>query len=170
MFKLKCKTILLTFIFVILIGCNTNTTKAVKPNLRSISFTADITYYNEIYTADCIIDKDGNLQVVMNSPDSLKGLLLEYSGNECKASYNGLVIDNAQSYLPVTSPVALLKDIIKNSEDAQVVQDNKKLIMKGKYKDNNYYLSLAPTGLPIAFYLPDYGMSVAFKNVAVLNE
>lgn len=167
---MKCKTILVTLIFVFLLGCNADTGNAVKPNLRSISFTADITYYNENYTADCTIDSNRDLKVVMTSPDSLKGLLLEYSGNKCKASYNGLVIDNAQSYLPETFLVKLLKDIIKTAENAQVVQDNKKIIMKGNYKGNNYYFSLAPTGLPIALDLPDYGMSVAFKNVAILNE
>ena len=106
----------------------------------------------------------------MTFPDSLKGLSLEYSGNNCKVSYNELVIDNAESYLPETFPVKLLKDIIKSAQKAEVVQDDKKIIMKGNYKGNNYYLSLASTGLPIALDLPDYGMSVAFKNVAVLNE
>lgn len=167
---MKCKTLLVSFLLVFLIACNADNSRVVKPNLQSISFTADITYYNENYTADCIIGSNGDLRVVMTSPDSLKDLSLEYSGNNCKVIYNELVIDNAESYLPETFPVKLLKDIIKSAEKAQVVQDDKKIIIKGNYKGNNYYLSLAPTGLPIALDLPDYGMSVAFKNVAVLNE
>lgn len=170
MLKLRCKTILLALIFVFLIGCNADTTKAVKPNLRSISFTVDITYYNESYTADCIIGSSGDFRVVMTSPDSLNGLLLEYSGNNCKVSYNELVIDNAESFFPQISPVKLLKEVITNSESAQLVQDDKKIIMKGNHNGKKYYLSLAPTGLPLALDFPDYGMSVAFKNVAVLNE
>ena len=167
---MKYKALFSAFVFVFLIGCSYDSGNTVNPNLRSISFTAEISYYNENYTADFTVEKSGDLSARIVSPDTLKGLVVEYHGNNSAIKYNEIIIDNAQSYLPQTFSISLIKNVIKDCEKAQASQSDKKIIIKGNYKGEKYYMTLAPTGLPLELDLPDYALKVAFKNISLLNN
>ena len=81
-------------LLLVLTGCNSNVSDP-KLNLNSISFTADISYYNENYIADCIINDDHDFSAKIILPENLTGLMITYNESTCNIEYNGMRIDNA---------------------------------------------------------------------------
>lgn len=165
---MKFKVISAALIFCFLLGCNSNTGSNVTVNLRSISFTTDIVYYNENYTADCIIDSGGTFVAMLTSPENLLGLTVEYNGDAYKLKYNGIKISNAESFLPENSAISLLRFILANAQNLTPVKNDKNYEIKGKYLGKDYTLIIAPTGLPILLKLPDFGLTVSFKKVSLI--
>ena len=157
------KFLVLVFVLLLLSGCKSKQETAV--NLRSISFCADITYYNENYNADCAIGNNGDFTAVITKPEALAGLSLEYSGDGCKLKYNGLEINNKQSFIPENCSLDILKNVLGDCENCILQNSNGNLRLDGKYGKYEYCLTVAPTGLPISLEIPDLGFKVAFKNV-----
>ena len=153
-----------------LTGCSgKNNSKPVRLNLRSISFTADVTYYNENYSAECIIDAYGGFVAMLTKPDSLSGLTFEFT-DTCKLKFNGIEIDNAERFLPQNSSFSLVNDIINSSEQLPVVKDGKNYVIHGEINGQKYSFVIAPSGLPISLSMTSYGLNADFKNVSIINK
>ena len=164
---MKLKILLPVFIILLFSGCKSN--EEAVMNLRSISFTSDITYYNENYSADCIIDSDGNFTALLTQPQSIAGLLLEYVGGECKIKYNGIEIKNSGSMLPANCSVDVIYNILNDCENTLHSADNGNIEARGEYGGHKYLLSASPGGLPISLEIPDMGITVSFKNVSYIK-
>ena len=163
--KLKLSVIPLILVF-LFSGCRSNNETAI--NLRSISFSADITYYNENYSADCLIDGEGNFVALITQPESIYGLSVEYTNGNCKIKYNDIEVENSQSLLPVNCAFDVIYNILKDCENTIVEADDENLKLTGEYVGFKYHLTAAPTGLPISLTISDMGISVDFKNVSYI--
>lgn len=166
---MKHKCFFVSFLLLFFL-CGCAATKPVNVNLSSISFSADIIYYNECYSCDCNIQSNGNLSVEMTAPENLKGLSVSYSGDTCKVNFNGMVIENANGFLPENSAITVLKDVLEFCNGKECESKNENLILRGNYKGSEYTFSASPSGLPISLEIPEKGIKVTFKNVTVKNQ
>lgn len=160
---------LLVFLFVIICGCKSNS-EPVSITMKSIAFVADITYYNDNYSCECEIDKDGNASILITAPENLKGISASFNGDTCSIKYNGLEINNADMLLPQNSAINIFKDVLKISVDGGEVKKNKNLVINGECNGNKYILTASPNGLPISLEIPEFGMIITFKNVTIIEK
>ena len=144
-------------------GCGSGETAAVS--LRGISFTADITYLNENYTADCLIENNGDFKAVMLTPESINGLEFLVSNSKSKLIFRGIEITDARRFLPQNSSVLLMIEALQNNENAYSSGENGNTRINGEVGGHAYILICSPAGLPISLAVADYGMTVVFKNL-----
>lgn len=159
--------IFLSLVIFLLCGCESKTTP-VRVNLNSISFSADITYYNESYSCDCAITKTGDLTVNITSPENLKDLSFAFSAETCKIMYAGMSVSCDEHFLPEASAVRVMSDILKKYDASECEKNERNLVINGTVDRKKFTLSVSPTGLPIFLQTPDLGMTVNFKNVTLI--
>lgn len=165
---MKNKVILAVLALALLIsGCKQVTDK-LELKLNSISFTADITYYNENYIADCVIDESGKFSAQLTSPENLTGLTLIYKDSECDIQYNGIKIDNAERFFPQNTSVGILNKVLSECKNDVTKSKKGNYELNGSFDGNDYTLVLAPTGLPISLQVSNFGMNVIFENVKII--
>lgn len=143
---------------------------AVTPVTSGISFTAELTYYNECFEADVTVAENGETDMEITSPDTIKGLVFHFNGEEITAKYAGLEYKADFKSLPEGACCARLYEILKDTfnEDVTVnLEENSYYIMRDS-KDISYKLYLGATGLPISAE-DNSGFTVNFKNVTILN-
>ena len=155
-------------LFLIISGCK-QSDKSIELKLNAISFTADITYYNENYIADCVINDEGDFSAQLTSPENLTGLKFSYNGTECIIEYNGIKIDKAENILPQSSAVGVINEIMKTVDGASITNGKGNYELKGSANGSDYTLTFAPSGLPISLQVSDLGMKVLFKNVKIVR-
>ena len=143
---------------------------AVTPVTSGISFTAELTYYNECFEADVTVAKNGETDMEITSPDTIKGLVLHFNGEEITAKYAGLEYKADFKSLPEGACCAILYEILKDTfnEDVTVNSEENSYYIMRDSKDISYKLYLGATGLPISAE-DNSGFTVNFKNVTILN-
>ena len=143
---------------------------AVTPVTSGISFTAELTYYNECFEADVTVAKNGETDMEITSPDTIKGLVLHFNGEEITAKYAGLEYRADFKSLPEGACCARLYEILKDTfnEDVTVNSEENSYYIMRDSKDISYKLYLGATGLPISAE-DNSGFTVNFKNVTILN-
>ena len=143
---------------------------AVTPVTSGISFTAELTYYNECFEADVTVAKNSETDMEMTSPDTIKGLVLHFNGEEITAKYAGLEYRADFKSLPEGACCARLYEILKDTfnEDVTVNSEENSYYIMRDSKDISYKLYLGATGLPISAE-DSSGFTVNFKNVTILN-
>lgn len=143
---------------------------AVTPVTSGISFTAELTYYNECFEADVTVAKNGETDMEITSPDTIKGLVLHFNGEEITAKYAGLEYKADFKSLPEGACCARLYEILKDTfnEDVTVNSEENSYYIMRDSKDISYKLYLGATGLPISAE-DNSGFTVNFKNVTILN-
>ncbi len=143
---------------------------AVTPVTSGISFTAELTYYNECFEADVTVAKNGETDMEITSPDTIKGLVFHFNGEEITAKYAGLEYKADFKSLPEGACCARLYEILKDTfnEDVTVNSEENSYYIMRDSKDISYKLYLGATGLPISAE-DNSGFTVNFKNVTILN-
>lgn len=165
------KKIISVLSLVILFLCACGEKKiSVTPVTSGISFTAELTYYNECFEADVTVAKNGETDMEITSPDTIKGLVLHFNGEEITAKYAGLEYKADFKSLPEGACCARLYEILKDTfnEDATVNSEENSYYIMRDSKDISYKLYLGATGLPISAE-DNSGFTVNFKNVTILN-
>ena len=167
---MKKITILVFLALLMFAGCKNSNTDDIQLNLKSISFNADITYYNENYAAECVINKYGGFTAKLTEPENLSGFTISYFDESCKIIYNDIVISNATNLLPQSCSVEIINEIFKDCQSGDIATEKGNYKVNGNLNGNRYILTSAPTGLPLSLEVPDFGMKVSFSNVTVINQ
>lgn len=143
---------------------------SVTPVTSGISFTAELTYYNECFEADVTVANNGETDMEITSPDTIKGLVFHFNGEEMTAKYAGLEYKADFKSLPESACCAKLYEILKDTfnEDVTVTLEGDSYYIMRDSKDLSYKLYLGATGLPISAE-DNSGFTVNFKNVTILN-
>ena len=147
-------------------GCKSKSATAAV-NFRSVSFVAEITYMNENYTANCVVDDAGGLTAVLTYPDNLAGFTAVLTDDDCRIEYNGISIGNFERF-PQSAVISLIKQIVDACNGAEATAKKKNFTVRGSIDEHQYTLKVSPGGLPISLSIPDIGMSVEFKNVTCI--
>lgn len=139
--------------------------KEVTPLLCGISFTADITYYNENYKGECTVSADGALTLKLTEPKDLSGYTVTLSKEGITAEYLGLSFTPTVNNMPASS---VLTDFYNCYYEAAFSDEDAKSTGDGyQLQDDEYTLWLTAMGLPQKAELPDESFCVYFYNVAV---
>lgn len=163
------KLICIVFVVLSLCGCSEKRS-SVKPVLKGISFNAEITCYNECYTAACAVSEDGAISAEVTSPDELKGLKFAVKNGDITTEFDGISATEKLKDLPVCGAYTAMIDVlcdVMNSEDP-VINDGNELFINAGTENGKYRLSIAPTGLPLSLEIPDQGFKMEFFD-AQLN-
>lgn len=166
------KKIIWVLSLTVLFLCACGENKAdITPVTIGISFTAELTYYNECYEADVTVAKNGETDMEITSPDTIKGLVFHFNGEKITAKYAGLEYKTDFKALPESACCTKLYEILKDTfrEDISVTLEGNSYYILRDSADLSYKLCLGATGLPISAEEKSSGFTVNFKNVTILN-
>ena len=166
------KKIISVLLFSVLFLCACGGEKInITPVTRCISFTAELRYYNECYEANVTVANNGETDMEIISPDTIKGLAFHFSGDEVTAKYAGLEYKADFKSLPEGVCCARLYEILEDTfnEDTTVTLEGDSYYIMRDSEDISYKLCLGATGLPISAEEKSTGFTVNFKNVTILN-
>ena len=166
---MKVKLFVLCVSFVILCGCSGK--GELSPILRGISFEADISYYNEKYVCDTIIDKDGNLTMNFKYPQDISDLKIFFNDGKAKIEYMGLTY-TPDDRMPAGSVAQTLYDIISDVEktDSTPIKDSENCMLDGRYNNTYFKFYFSPSGLPLSVLIPDDSFEIQFNNLTIINN
>ncbi len=168
--KKRLFSLFLCICFVMLL-CSCGSKKSVKPVLSSVSFQADIEYYNEKYTCDVVLDGDSQMNVTVVSPDELKGMKIYFSNGQITVEYRGLTYKPSAGKLPLNMAISTLYGVVNSAKNGQKAdKQDGNCLLKGKIDGIRYELLTSPSGFPISLSLPDKGATVYFRNVTMIND
>lgn len=164
----KIISVLLITVF-FLCACDKNKTD-ITPVTSGISFVAKLTYYNECYEANVTVAKNGETDMEITSPDTIKGLVFHFNGEKITAKYAGLEYKTDFKSLPESACCERLYQILKDTfnEDIAVTLEGDSYCISRESSDISYKLYLGATGLPISAE-DNNGFTVNFKNVTIVN-
>ena len=168
--KKTISVLLLAVLMLLLCACGDKKSD-ITPVVMGISFTAELTYYNECYEANVKVGENGETDMEITSPDTIKGLELHFDGEDVTAKYAGLDYKTDFASLPEGACCMLLYRILKDAckEDVCVIFGGDEYYIQRDAADIGYKLFLGATGLPISAEDSENGFTVNFKNVTILN-
>lgn len=141
----------------------------IHPKLTEISFTAELTYYNETYVLEADMDKNATLSATIKEPETLKDLNLTVNSKGITAEYLGLKYNANEATLPFSKTVwdayLPLCHIITSGAVA-----DKSGVIEGQTENLKYSLTVSPTGLPQELNLKNKRLSVRFYNTEIKEE
>lgn len=151
----------------LLTSCNAPA-KNIVPKTKGITFTTNVSYYNESYECEVLIEQNGDTSVSIISPDDIKGLTFKFVGNETSVNYG-----NLNFTLPQNSPEQSVADFIYKVFEAPnetVIKDGDEFYVEGKTKDYEYKLYLGATGLPLKITESTKRYQAIIKNPTIKKE
>lgn len=157
-------------VFLVLICLCSCSGKQIKPTLTELSFTAELTYYNEIYLFDAEISKDATLAIKMKEPEELEGLTLTVNKEQITAEYLGLTYTANEATLPFSSTVFAFYLPLLNVINTPEAAADKDGTLTGEVEGLKYSLTFSPTGLPQMLELKEKRLSVRFYNTEIIKE
>lgn len=168
---MKKTFLLITVLSVVAVFCSCSKAAHITPVTRGISFTAELTYYNESYIALVTVSKNGDTDIAFTAPDTLNGLMLHFSESGVTAKYNGLEYKYDISSVPDGIACSYLYKILNDAagENAEVTAENDCYYTESNGEKLKYRMYLGATGLPISAKDERTGFCVLFKNVTVLQ-
>ena len=141
----------------------------IKPQLTGISFTAELTYFNETYVLEAQIDKDATLTANIKEPEAIKDLNLTVNDKGITAEYLGLKYEANEATLPFSKTVwdvyLPLRHIITGGAAA-----DKNGILEGQTEELKYRLTVSPTGLPQSLEITNKKLEIRFYNIEIKEE
>lgn len=157
------------FCLVLLCGCS-GSIKTVTPVLSGISFTAKVSFYNEYYECETVIDTDGAMRISVLSPADISGMRLIFSNDSVTAEYMGLTYTPKTESLPVGSVAQTFYGIIKDlsAKETIPIKANENCIYEGRINERAYSFCFAPSGLPLYIEIPDNSFRIDFSGVKIL--
>ena len=160
----------------ILTGCAR--ASSITPITRNLSFTAEVTYYNEFYEISGEINHNGQMTLNFLEPEALKDIVFTITDNNIKAYFKGISYDyNSPQQSDVISCILsqlfcimMLISFIYNAfkEEAPTVYENDNdFFTKGKFDDFEYKLFIGQSGLPLKIIDSSGRFNVVFKNPSI---
>ncbi len=153
-------------VFVLLLLLSACGGSEVEPRLCGISFTAEITYYNESYKGECTVSEDRELRFTLSEPESLSGYTLTLGAEGITAEYLGISFKPTVGSMPMSSVAEEFYEIY-SSVGGTARKKGEQYEISGGSGAEAYTLYISPTGLPQSLVIPDERFSVYFYNVAI---
>ncbi len=167
------KKAIISFLILImfLCGCG-DKNKTTVPVTKGVSFTADVTYYNECYTCDVVVDEKGVMAATVTSPEELSGVKLMFDGENVTAEYLGLTYTLKTDTMPLGNVALSIYNVFTHIAENGLTaeQDDSNCIIENKINGEKYEFVFAPSGLPLELKMPQKELKVIFNNVAVKKD
>ncbi len=145
---------------------------AIAPKTTGISFTAELEFFENKYVAAVTVRPDGNAEVQIISPDTLKGLEFNFTGEDVTAKYLGLEYKYNIGKQPSVAAVSYLYEILKDisEKERQITLEDGRFYTDGRTENIKYRMYFGATGLPISASDEDNNFVITFKNVTVTDS
>ena len=168
---MKRAVISVLMILMLLCGCSKNT-KTSTPVTKGISFTADVTYYNENYTCDVDVNEEGIMSAKVTYPEELKGVSLRFDGETVTAEYLGLTYTLKTDTMPLGNvALSIYKVFTDVTEKGLMAEQNEgNCIIENEVNGEKYEFTFSPSGLPLELKIPDKEFQVVFNNVTIKKD
>lgn len=162
--------VLTVAVSVLFASCGKET--AIAPKTTGISFTADLEFFENKYEAAVTVKPDGNAEVKVTSPDTLKGLEFDFSGKAVTAKYLGLEYKYNTDEQPSVAAAAYLYEVLKDVSEKgrQITLEDGRFYADGRTENIKYRMYFGATGLPISASDEDNNFVITFKNVTVTDS
>ncbi len=154
-------------VLILLCGCGG---KEFSPVTRQISFKFQAEYYNEQFTAEAQIDKDGVMTMSLIKPETMAGLEFTLDGKETQARLMGLTYTPDTENLPSAIVARGIYEVLMNAQDKKFKQTKENAEIKGKAGDKNYTLTVSAGGFPLNAKIPDDSFKVVFSDMTVTKN
>lgn len=148
----------------LLTGCGVNKANVI-PKTRGITFTCEVTYYNEVYECKGKTDQNGGMVIEFISPDDIKGLKFTFTKSGVTSSFKDTEY-KAQKIVFENSVATFINEVL-SSENNEVLKQDDVFYTEGVTDSFEYKLHLGGTGLPIKITTRPDAVTVAFKNVKI---
>lgn len=148
-----------------LVGCSSGTD--IEPVLRNISFTAEMSYYNENYEMAVEIFKDGEAVIELTYPEELKGLKFKIKNEELTSEYNGITFEDKNNFKTLAAELLYLP--FKN-EKQKVYNEDDCFFIKGKCNGGEYIMYVTEAGLPLEISDNLERFKIIIKNLTIIKE
>ncbi len=159
------KKILLLIFVLTLCGCSS--TAKVKPVTRGLTFTAEITYYNEYYECDVEINQTDQMKISLTYPEDLNGLVFTQKNNKIITEFKGIKCETVDSYSQTA-----INYIFKafENETQKAYKNGEKLYTKGSLGDGEYTMYITEAGLPLKICDSLQRFEITIKNLTLHKE
>ena len=159
------KKLLCIFSLLLLVGCTNPST--VKPITRNLTFSADLTYYNEFYEISGEIDQNGKMIIKISEPENLKDIVFTVTDGNIKADFKGISYNlNSPNQ---TNAILFIYNAFKE-EAPKVYENNNQFFTKGKFENFEYKMFIGQSGLPLEIIDSSGRFNVIFKNPTIKNK
>jgi len=158
------KIIFIVLSLILLCGCGD---KTVTPVTRQISFTANITYYNEQFVCETNVDKDGVTQMTVVSPETLKGLSFTVNESGITAEFLGLKYTPKTENMPYSIVTYTVYELLNAAHNRKLELNEKNCILSGKLGERPFTLTVSPAGMLLKAQIPDDSFTVEFFDMTV---
>lgn len=141
----------------------------ISPLTKGITFTAELTYYNECYESLVSVSQNGDMDIEITAPDTIKGLSFHFDESGVTAKYSGLEYKYDTKALPEGIVCTCLYNIFRDTQkpDAAVIADKDVYCILGNTGKTDYKMYVGATGLPISAEDEKSGFKADFKNVTI---
>ena len=159
------KKLLCLLLFIPLIGCAQKTN--IKPVTRNISFSAEMSYYNEYYEMAVDINNSGDMSVSILQPKELEGLIFNIKDGKTTAEFSGIRINTDNNYK--TAAVNFIYSVFK-AEEQTVFENDNRFFTKGICDGGEYKMYISEAGLPLQILDSTNRFEVIVKNLKINKE
>lgn len=133
------------------------------------SFTADMTMIIDDLNAVGTISRlgEGEWSVSLSEPSSLAGIVLDFSGGEVSASYQGLAFSVPQSAMPAKSVLSnfiLVVDSLAQQEEITGEANDDHIDVSGDLDGSPYILTLTKNGELAGFEMDNMDAHLEFSQ------
>lgn len=156
------KKLLSIFSLLLLVGCTT--ASEVKPVNRNVSFTCEMTYYNEYYELSCEIDENGNMEIGFIQPKELSDLTFKIENGEIKSEFKGISFDFSDPHK--TAFIDFIYTVFK-ADNPAVYEKDDEFFIKGNYDGGEFKMFLGASGLPIKIIDSSGRFQILIKNPTI---
>lgn len=138
----------------------------VKPQLTDITFDAEAEYDGVEYLCSVQTDSELNMEINVNSPQELSGMIVKLSDGKLTVEYKGMTYapENGEKTGGIVNN--LYRAVIDSAEEKAVYKDGNNCVISGESDGFKYDFFFSPTGLPLYLNMGD-GLCVQFNNVTV---
>ena len=161
--------VLTVAVSVLFASCGKGT--AIAPKTTGISFTAELEFFENKYVAAVTVKSDGNAEVQVTSPDTLKGLEFDFTGEDVTAKYLSLEYKYNIGKQPSVAAVSYLYEVLKDVSEKgrQITLEDGRFYADGRTENIKYRMYFGATGLPISASDEDNNFVITFKNVTITD-
>ncbi len=157
-------------IFMVLFCLCSCSKSEVSPQLLGISFTGELTYYNEEYVFEGEILKDCTMKISVKEPEELKDLNITVTDKVMKAEYKGLTYEANEATMPFSRVIQNFYTPLSIITNDNTLKADKNGEVNGEFGGEKCSLIVSPTGLPQRFELRNKQLILNFYNVSIKEE
>lgn len=141
----------------------------IKAVLSGISFTAQISFYNEAFVCEGNINTDGVFKLKVKEPENIEGMVFTVENKKVIVQFKGLSYTPSTGTSPFSGVAQYIYMILSDAKDrlAPVKSEGESFYIESASGEKYYKIILTQTGLPLSLEYPSEGLKVSFLNMTI---